>query len=83
MTDNALIQIIESEIANRTDLTVSKTATGIEITGKDFIVKAVKRPVLGRGFRREVEMKKIEGTVKTGLSAEAFADFINRHTAQE
>ena len=81
MTDT-LIQAIETEIGNHTDLTVEKLVNGILITGKDFEVKAVKRPVLGRGFRREVEMKTIEGSVKTGLSAEKFAEFINRYAKE-
>lgn len=79
MSKEAFIKAIDAEIASRDNLTVEKTDTGIIITGTDFEVKATRRAVFGRGYRREIELKCVYATLKVGLTAEEFAEFITRH----
>lgn len=79
MSKEAFIKAIDAEITSRDNLTVEKTDTGIIISGTDFEVKATRRAVLGRGYRREVELKCAYATLKVGLTAEEFAEFISRH----
>ena len=79
MSKELFLKAIDAEIASRDNLTVEKTDTGIIITGTDFEVKATRRAVLGRGCRREVELRCVYATLKVGLTAEEFAEFISRH----
>ena len=79
MSKELFIKAIDAEIASRDNLTVEKTDTGIIISGTDFEVKAARRPVLGRGCRREVELRCVYATLKVGMTAEEFAEFISRH----